>query len=159
MHKPTYIETPTILNTCSPHSRMESSLEHVEIAVSFDKHAKNMYQAFIKRGYQPALLDLALTKARSKTREQLLEKYRQIDNLNQAFLDTQQTQPPLPEQQNFYFTTKYHDGLHPIKKILRDNWSLLGKAPETEYLYESNLTLGYRRNTRLKGVPRPERKS
>ena len=150
LHRNSY--HPKHMFTSLPYGEFLRTRRNCSTLESFDKHAKNMYQAFIKRGYQPALLDLALTKARSKTREQLLEKYRQIDNLNQAFLGTQQTQPPLPEQQNFYFTTKYHDGLQPIKKILRDNWSLLGKAPETEYLYESNLTLGYRRNTRLKDL-------
>ena len=116
---------------------------------SFDKHALTMYQAFIKRGYQPNLLDPALAKARAKPREQLLEKYKHSDFLNQAFLDLPSTEP---DSDKFFFTTKYHDGLHPIKKILRDNWYLLGKSPDTESLYEAKLVLGYKRNTRLKDL-------
>ena len=114
-----------------------------------------MHQAFINRGYQPKQLDEALAKARTKDRDTLLEKYKNPDWLNQAFSSTQlptqpTTQPTDPH--NFYFITKYHDGLKPIQKLLRDNWLLLGKSPETEHLYDANLTLGYRRNTRLKDL-------
>ena len=116
---------------------------------SFDKHAHTMYQAFTKRGYQTSLLDEALVKARAKPREQLLEKYKQPQLLNQAF--TQLPQVP-PDLEKFFFTTKYHDGLNPVKKILRDNWYLLGKSPETESLYESKLVLGFKRNARLKDL-------
>jgi hypothetical protein len=116
---------------------------------SFDKHAKIMFQAFAKRGYQQNILDEALAKARAKPREQLLEKYKQTQFLNQAFTQLPYLQP---DEEKFFFITKYHDGIHPVRKILKDNWYLLGKSPDTESLYESKLVLGFKRNTRLKDL-------
>ena len=120
---------------------------------NFDKHAKTLYAAFKKRGYHTSHLDLALTKARQKDRASLLEKYQNPDWLNQAFLTTQNTPvPQLPEENKFFFITKYHDGLQPAQKLLRDNWCLLGKSPQTQHLFDSTLITGYRRNTRLKDL-------
>ena len=127
-----------------------SSCKYLEIIASL---YINQLRVSEKKSY-----DQALAKARSKNRDELFEKYTNQYQLNQAFLSTQSTQnqpatttqPVLPH--NFYFTTKYHDGLKPIQKILRDNWYLLGKSPETEHLFDAKLTLGYKRNTRLKDL-------
>ena len=117
---------------------------------SFETHAKQMYSAFLKRGYKPDILDEALSKARLKDRQTLLEKYDDPDFLNQAFLGTQKT--PASTENNFFFITKFHDGIKPVQNLIRDNWHLLGKSPHTEHLFESKLTIGYKRNPRLKDL-------
>ena len=118
---------------------------------SFDLHAKRIYQAFLKRGYEAQILDSALAKARSKNRSTLLEKYNNSDLLNQAFVGTQ-TQSTDSPNSTFYFITKYHDGVKKLQQIIRDNWDHLGKSPETEHLYDSQLITGFRKNTNLKGL-------
>ena len=119
---------------------------------SFEVHAKTIHEAFLKRGYEKTLLDSALEKARQKDRSTLLEKYNDPDWLNQAFLTTQNQPTQTTETSTFYFITKYHDAVKPVQTLIRDNWDLLGKSPETEHLFESKLITGYRRNTRLKDL-------
>jgi len=119
---------------------------------TFDKHARTIYAAFVKRGYRTEALTEALNKARQIDRTSLLEKYQNPDWLNQAFLQTQTTQTTQPVDSTFYFVTKYHDGIKPVQNILRDNWQLLGKSPQTEHLFESKLITGFRRNSRLRDM-------
>jgi len=77
------------------------------------------------------------------------EKYNTEDMHNQAFLSSQ---PSTSKESNFFFITKYHDGIKPVQNIIKDNWYILGKTPQTEHLYESNLTTGFKRNDRLKDL-------
>lgn len=137
--------------TSLPYGEFLRTRRNCSNLTSFDIHAKLIYTAFQKRGYETDLLDQALNKARAKDRDSLFIKYTNPDLLNQAFLDTQ-TEPTQPQQSTFYFITKYHDEVKQIQKIIRGNWDHLGKSPETEHLYDSKLVTGYRKNTNLKGL-------
>ena len=116
---------------------------------SFDKHAKNMFLAFQKRGYEHKILKEAHDKARLKNRDLMLSKYESTNTLNEAFLQTQ-TQPTIDTP--IFFITKYHESIKPIKNFLTENWELLGKSRDTEHLYTSKLTTGFRKNTNLKNL-------
>jgi hypothetical protein len=103
----------------------------------FDRNVLVFMMHFLRRGYPMKLLEEAHQLARKKERRELLHKLK------------------VPKSQdgvspNVFLITTFHPVDHTLRKIVFNNWELLGKSPTTTGLHEKKLMLGYRRPKNLR---------
>ena len=103
----------------------------------YDKHACEYASYFLDRSYPIDLIEEAVIKARRLDREELLNPH-QRDNKNPA--------------DNIILTTTYQPQDNTLKEIVRNNWDLLGKSPNTQKLHRKHLMIGYRRPKNLRDM-------
>lgn len=112
---------------------------------TFDKSADILLEGFISRGYDPQTLQQALIRARNTKRETLLQNY---ENL----VAHHNTTTTSINHENFFLIMDYHPQNKVIRKIMQNNWDIMGSSDKTRDLYHSKLTCGSRRNPRLRDL-------
>ena len=102
----------------------------------FDKHAVKFGVYFQTRGYPNSLLENAIIKARRLDRTILLSK---------------KTTTEIKEDINI-LVTQFHPDDNNLADIVKNNWDLLGKSQNTQFLYQSKPLIGYKRAPNLKDL-------
>jgi len=104
----------------------------------YDLSATMMCKHFYRRKYPPELIEKAVIDVRRKDRSELLKPKPQ----------EQELQP----QSDLYLISTYCPGDNPLKKIVQDNWPILGRTNTTDSLYSSRIIFGHRRNKNLRDI-------
>ena len=104
----------------------------------FLKHSGMILFHFDRRGYPRDLLQKALDKALSKSREDLLP-----DRVH-----TTTNQPNQP----FVLTTQYSPHYTALQETVRKNWDLLTRSSTTKRLAETKIVTGYRRPKNIRDI-------
>ena len=112
---------------------------------SYDKHSATILHAFQSRGYKLTDLTTAHDKARSLARHDLLSKYDSVTQPSNLIA-------PVSELRNHYLILPYHLANHQIRKVINDNWQLLGTSEATMTLHNSKIIFGNRRPSNLKDM-------
>jgi hypothetical protein len=90
----------------------------------------------MRRGYPMKLLEEAATRIQSLNRDELLKE---------AAEGREKT-----EDNKVFLITTYNPNYQQLRRIVHDNWDMLGKSPATDFLYERRLMCGYRRPNNLR---------
>ena len=106
----------------------------------FDRHAKEMANAFLQRGYPEELVWGAFDKARNLNR---------LDLLSDKEPTTQKSD--LAEN-NIFLIQTYNPGNNPLQDIIKNNWNFLQKNPHLKVFQTSNLTVANRRPPNLRDL-------
>ena len=115
--------------------RVRRICTHLE---DFDRNALMLAQHFDRRGYPPALTDESLICARRASRDELLHPPPKADT------------PALGE--HLFSITTHIPGAQPLKKIITNNWPILGRTNTTEALHSKKITFGSRRTLNLRDL-------
>ena len=110
--------------------------------IDFDQHVLTLTLHFLRRGYPMKLLEEAAKLARSKDRMSLIFPDQNVDE-TVASIEKKACE-------KVFLITTYHPTDHALRKIVFDNWDLLGRSPTTSGLHERKLMMGYRRPRNLK---------
>jgi hypothetical protein len=102
----------------------------------FDTNAVKFAQYFQNRGYPLNLLETAVIKARRQDRDILLSPQK---------TQTQQVD-------NNILVTQYHPLDDNLSIIVKQNWDLLGKSHNTQFIHQNKPLVGYRRPPNLKDL-------
>jgi hypothetical protein len=93
--------------------------------IDFERHILTLMMHFLRRGYPMDLLEEAAKLARSKDRHSLINP-----DLLQTADNAQQ------KGDKVFLITTFYPTDHSLRKIVFDNWDLLGKSPTTSGLHE-----------------------
>jgi hypothetical protein len=85
------------------------------------------------------LLEEAATLAENKIRSQLIDQTLEATNKKS-------------EPDKVLLITRYNPNFHDLRHITYGNWDMLGKSPATEFLYERQLMMAYRRPRNLRDL-------
>ena len=114
--------------------RVRRICSHIE---DYDTNSLLLASHFKRRGYPDDIIENAIIRARRLDRIQLLN-------------------PPVKEStdhtENLFLIDTYHPGGSPLKEILNDHWSILGRNQTTASLHSKNIIFGKRRNTNLRDL-------
>ena len=105
---------------------------------NFDKNIIELCKHFLRRKYSLDLLLQAVTLARGKDRDILL---------NRADATTQEE-----DKNQVFLITTYHPHNQLIPNIAKHNWNILGRNQTTENLHNRKLVCGFRRPKNLRDV-------
>jgi hypothetical protein len=103
---------------------------------TYDQRAKEMTEHFIKQGYPNKLVTEAKEKAKTKTREELLNSTKKDTN----------------SDDNLFLITTYQLEFSGIKDVVQKNWDLLKRSVATKELSEKRIIFGYRRPKNLRDL-------
>ena len=104
---------------------------------NFDKHCLDFAQYFYNRGYPPSLVEEAYLKARRTNRDTLLDKESTTNSDN---------------DDNVILVTTYHPEVSYIPNIVNNNWDLLGKSHNTQFIHEKHVLKAFRRPPNLRDM-------
>jgi peptide-methionine (R)-S-oxide reductase len=104
----------------------------------FDKHSANIFTHFLRRGYPPEIVILALIRARRQERKTLLS----------ATKDSTKNK----NDQNLFLITTFNPMPNTLKQIVSNNWDLMSRSKSTRMLADTNIIFGYRRPKNLKDI-------
>ena len=116
---------------------------------AFDRYASVLKEAFLKRGYNPDELNLAMAKARALDRTSLLQPKEGTSSQPEP----QQSvtfEPQKPRDSRIIMN--HHPDSAQFMNILNKNWSILGTSNLTQHLHAGGLKMGTRRNPRIRDI-------
>jgi peptide-methionine (R)-S-oxide reductase len=108
----------------------------------FDRNALMLCSHFDRRGYPADLIEESFIKVRRTDRDSLLKPPQTTTRTSDS--DTQ------PE--NLYLISDYTPGASPLRNIVTQNWSALGRTNTTETLHSMKVIFGHRRNKNLRDI-------
>ena len=143
--KPTDAHNYLLYNSCHP-QHLTRSLPYSQFLrvrrichylSDYDRNAAQIGQHFLRRNYPEDLVIEAMIKVRRMDRSTLLS-----------------TAPPNKSNnlENSFLVTTFHPDCTPLRDIVQENWSLLGRTSNTEGIYHNPPIFGYRRNKNLKDL-------
>ena len=129
---------PQHLTRSLPYSQLLRVRRICHYIEDYDKNAILIGQNFLRRGYPENLIIEAIIGARRKDRKILLTP--------------QPAQTPDSNLENSFLVTTFNPDCTPLRAIVEDNWSILGRTVYTEGVFQHPPTFGYRRNKNLKDL-------
>ena len=95
-------------------------------------------QHFKRRHYPMDLIEDAIIRARRLDRDVLLHPTTPA--------------PPTTSMENLFLVSHYNPDTSPLKEIVNNHWSLLGRSSCTESLYNKSVIYGHKRNKNLRDI-------
>jgi hypothetical protein len=129
---------PSHLTKSLPYSQLLRVRRICSRIEDYDKNASMIGQHFLRRGYPEELIVSEIIRARRFDRKELLKD-----------------KPQTPKAKSFddtFVITHYNPSCTPLREIIQDNWSLLGRTNTTETIFHKSPIFGYRRNQNLKDI-------
>jgi hypothetical protein len=115
--------------------RIRRICSHIE---DYDRNAITIGHHFIRRGYPENLVTEAIIKARRCNRASLLQPKEKSEEHSPS--------------KDLFVITHYNPDCTPLRDIVLDNWSLLGRTNTTDSIHQKTPIFGYRRNKNLKDI-------
>ena len=106
----------------------------------FEKHASNMKQDFLHRGYPKRLLEDKLNLVRSKNHKDLRTNSK----------ENNKTDKEKPKE--IFMATTFRPCKNSLTATIKQNWDLLGRSKTTKDIHRSKVTTSYKRPKKLKEI-------
>jgi hypothetical protein len=106
----------------------------------FEKHSLILAKHFLRRGYPKSLIESSLIRASRQDRQSLLSP------ANPGGTQDNEEHPP------FFFVTTYNPALPNTGNIIKTNKEILARHRTTLPLYETPITMGFRRVSNLRDM-------
>ena len=129
---------PSHIKSSLPYSQLLRLRQICSKLCDFDRNALMLAQHFIRRHYPTDLIEDAIIRARRLDRDTLLHPTTPA--------------PPATPMENLFLVSHYNPDTSPLKEIVDNHWSLLGRSSCTESLYTKSVIFGHKRNKNLRDI-------
>jgi hypothetical protein len=128
---------PKHCKTSLPYSQLLRVRRICTNIADYDKNACILAKSFVARGYPSHLIEEAMIQVRRLDRTELLKT---------------STKSKEDTNSNFFLVTTFSPHSNPVKDIVQENWTILGKTNTTSPLYSKEIIFGHRRNKNLRDI-------